>query len=206
MPPSMRRAGVGACTTTPGQARQANFGRLVTRTRNWTGSTSKRSAVSQPISTIVPRQQGQAALSGMRTCSTRGRWSGSRPRPFRRRAARKVLASSCFQKSIRPLPSHTRTFTRSARLDRNTSTTPENGSAPSSAAASAAKAWAPRRKSTGLVASRIRVPAGTVITARAPPPGAQCRPGRPCCQTASGGHSAARPRRDRAQSPGWPAP
>ena len=34
--------------------------------------------------------------------------------------------------------------------ERNTSTTPENGSVPSSAAASAAREWAPFRKSTGL--------------------------------------------------------
>ena len=69
MPPSIRRAGAGACTTTPSQARQAYFGRLVTRTRNWAGITSSRSAVSQPISTSAPWQQGQAVASGASTCS-----------------------------------------------------------------------------------------------------------------------------------------
>jgi hypothetical protein len=87
MPPSTRRAGAGAWTTTPPQARQANLGRLVTSTRNCTGCTSRRSAVSAPISTIAPRQHGQAVLSGSSVCSIRGRCAGSRPRPARRRAA-----------------------------------------------------------------------------------------------------------------------
>ena len=34
MPPSISRAGAGACTTVPTQVRQANFGRLVTMTRS----------------------------------------------------------------------------------------------------------------------------------------------------------------------------
>jgi hypothetical protein len=49
-----RGIAVGACTTTPSQARQANFGRLTARARNCTGITSNFSAVSQPISTMVP--------------------------------------------------------------------------------------------------------------------------------------------------------
>ena len=69
MPPSIRRAGAGACSTTPGQARQASFGRLVTRTRNWAGITSSRLAVSTPISTNGPWQQGQVVASGGNTCS-----------------------------------------------------------------------------------------------------------------------------------------
>ena len=54
MPPSISRVGAVAWTTTPSQARQAYFGRLVTSTRNCAGSTSSRSAVSAPISTIAP--------------------------------------------------------------------------------------------------------------------------------------------------------
>ena len=66
---------------------------------------------------------------------------------------------------------------RPARFARNTSTAPEKGSSPSASAASAAKACAPRRKSTGRVASRMRTPAGTLsfvpIVADAPAPAAE---------------------------------
>src|SRR6516162_2705964 len=41
-PPSIRRDGAGACTTVPGQLRQAYLGRCTTSTRNWAGITSSR--------------------------------------------------------------------------------------------------------------------------------------------------------------------
>ena len=59
MPPSISRAGAGACTTVPVQARQASFGRLVTITRNCAGITSSRSEVSSPI-TVMRRPAARA--------------------------------------------------------------------------------------------------------------------------------------------------
>jgi hypothetical protein len=80
-PPSISRSGAGACTTTPVQARQASLGRLVTSTRNRAGSTSSRSALSAPISTSGPSQQGQVSRSGSSTCLRRGKCAGDwRPR------------------------------------------------------------------------------------------------------------------------------
>src|SRR5471032_344598 len=81
MPPSIRRAGAGACTTVPGQARQASFGRLVTITRNCTGITSSRSEVSSPITVIGARQQGHAVSSGSSVTSI-----GPRSGPMCRKA------------------------------------------------------------------------------------------------------------------------
>jgi hypothetical protein len=49
---------------------------------------------------------------------------------------------------------------------RNTINAPSNGSWPRLEAASAARLWAPRRKSTGRVASMIRTPDGIVIMKR----------------------------------------
>jgi hypothetical protein len=57
-------------------------------------------------------------------------------------------------------------FTRSAHFARNTINAPSNGSWPRLEAASAARLWAPRRKSTGRVASMIRTPDGIVIMKR----------------------------------------
>ena len=68
----------------------------------------------------------------------------------------------------------TRLVTRSARFDRNTRTTPENGCSPSASAASAASPCAPLRKSTGRVATRTRTPLGIEITS--PTPGSRAAP------------------------------
>ncbi len=67
-----------------------------------------------------------------------------------------------------------RILIRSARRERNTSTAPENGSVPSTSAASAAKLCAPLRKSTGFVASRTRAPTGGAIMP--PTPGSPTAP------------------------------
>jgi hypothetical protein len=97
MPPSISRAGAGACTTVPGQVRQASFGRRVTITRNCAGITSSRSEVSSPITVIVARQHGQAVSSGASVTSTRGKCDGSAPRLSRRLAALSLRSSgSCF--------------------------------------------------------------------------------------------------------------
>jgi hypothetical protein len=53
---------------------------------------------------------------------------------------------------------------RSLRLARYTMTAPENGSSPSASCARAASVCAPLRKSTGRMASKMRTPAGTLIT------------------------------------------
>ena len=66
-PPSTRRGGADICRTVPGHARQASFGRRVTRTWNLAGVTSNRSDVSVPISTSAPLQQGQVVVSGVLT-------------------------------------------------------------------------------------------------------------------------------------------
>ena len=71
---------------------------------------------------------------------------------------------------LQPLPeqhqtgsSQAKIFKRSARLQRKTKIVPENGSCPSRSRTSAANPSAPLRKSTGLVAIRTRIPAGTVM-------------------------------------------
>src|SRR5579872_342139 len=69
-----------------------------------------------------------------------------------------------------PVPSHTRSFTRSARLVRNTSTAPENGSWANVSWASAARPSIPLRKSTGLVATKTRTPAGGTFMPPSPRP------------------------------------
>ena len=101
----------------PGRRGRRTSAAWSTRARNCTGITSSRSAVSQPISTIAPWQQGQAVLSGRaparraagapaagrawpgggRCSSCAARWSRllrlglgrrrARPRPPRRRTA-----------------------------------------------------------------------------------------------------------------------
>ena len=74
------------------------------------------------------------------------------------------------QHQTRPVPSHHSTLTRSARLGRNTTTTPENGSSPSSCSTNATRASCPLRKSTGRVASTIRgADPGTIIEGLATP-------------------------------------
>src|ERR1700704_5493822 len=87
MPPSISRAGAGACTTMPVHDRQASFGRLVTITRNCAGITSRRSEVSSPIIVMLARQHGHAVSSGASVTSIRGRCAGSAPRLARRLAA-----------------------------------------------------------------------------------------------------------------------
>jgi IstB-like ATP binding protein len=62
-PPSIRRGGAGACTTTSVQARQGYFGRRTTSTRNCTGTTSRRSGTSSPMRCSVPAQQGTRCCS-----------------------------------------------------------------------------------------------------------------------------------------------
>jgi hypothetical protein len=57
----------------------------VINTRNWAGSTSSRSALSAPISTSRPSQQGQVTRSGISTCVMRGKCGGNCPRLPRRR-------------------------------------------------------------------------------------------------------------------------
>ncbi len=59
-PPSIRRAGAGACTTTSSHLRQAYLGRRVTSTRNCAGTMSSRSG-------------GRPRRSGARDPSSRGR-------------------------------------------------------------------------------------------------------------------------------------
>src|SRR5437763_14189325 len=61
-PPSISRAGAGACTTVPSQVRQAYFGRRVTITWYCAGTTSSRCERSSPITCIAPPQHGQAVL------------------------------------------------------------------------------------------------------------------------------------------------
>src|SRR3954451_15308259 len=69
-----------------------------------------------------------------------------------------VLPSSRFQISTRPVPSYTSSFTRSARFERNTKTVPLNGSCCRIDCTIAARPSAPRRKSTGRVATSTRTP------------------------------------------------
>lgn len=62
-PPSINRGGAGACTILPGQARQAYLGRRTTRTRNWAGITSSRSAcVDRTSSVLLGFGRGQRLL------------------------------------------------------------------------------------------------------------------------------------------------
>ena len=84
--PSKSLAGAGACTTTSSQARQAYFGRRITTTRTWAGTTSRRSETSSPMRCKALAQHGQAVLSTSTRVSTRGRWEGRAPQ-FARRLA-----------------------------------------------------------------------------------------------------------------------
>ena len=66
-------------------------------TRYCAGITSSRDERSSPITCIAPPQHRQAVFSGSMTISTRGRCSGSEPRPARRVSARARLnAGSAF--------------------------------------------------------------------------------------------------------------
>ena len=76
---------------------------------------------------------------------------------------RNAFCSSRFHNSTRPEPSHATIFILSARFERNTKSVPENGSCPSVSRTSATSPSAPRRKSTGLVATITCIPAGTAI-------------------------------------------
>ncbi len=79
MPPSTSRAGAGAWTIGPSQARQAYLGRIVRSTRSRAGTRSSASLVSSPIRCICPVQHGHSVDAGSITCSTRGRCAGSAP-------------------------------------------------------------------------------------------------------------------------------
>src|ERR1700693_340093 len=90
-------------------------------------------------------------------------------------------ASSRFEYKTKPVPSQARILTRSLRLERNTNKSPQNGSPRSASVTSIAKESIPRRKSTGLVVTKIRRPDRTDIIASSAPlqaPGAapSCRP------------------------------
>src|SRR3954468_5541253 len=91
-PPAISLAGAAACTTPSWQLRQAYFGRRVTSPRYCAGMTSSRDERSSPITCIAPPQHRQAVVSGSMTISTRGRCSGSEPRPGPRVSARGRLA------------------------------------------------------------------------------------------------------------------
>ena len=71
---------------------------------------------------------------------------------------RNAVCDSCFHTSTKPLPSQTRILIRSARFERNTMTVAENGSSPSTSAATAAGPCAPLRKSPGRAAKSTRTP------------------------------------------------
>ncbi|MGY4167315.1 hypothetical protein ACVIM8_001388 [Bradyrhizobium sp. USDA 4529] len=88
MPPSMIWAGAGAWIT-PSAFLNAYLGRRVTITWNLTGTTSRRSDTSSPISTFC-LPACSASSSGSMTISTRSRWGA---KPLRRRGAR--LLSAC---------------------------------------------------------------------------------------------------------------
>jgi hypothetical protein len=83
-PPSISRAGAGACTIAASQVRHPYFGRRVTITWYCAGTTSSRCERSSPITCIALPQQGQAVSCGSTTTSTRGRYSGNGPRAARR--------------------------------------------------------------------------------------------------------------------------
>ena len=80
MPPSIRRAGAGACTTTPVQARQASFGRFVTSTRNWAGSRPAAPRCRRRSRPSAP-QHGQAVALRRQHHLDPRRCAGSGPRP-----------------------------------------------------------------------------------------------------------------------------
>ena len=68
------------------------------------GTTSSRCERSSPITCIAPPQHGQAVSSGSTTISTRGRCSGSGPRPARRFSERALRsAGSAFSCSASAL-------------------------------------------------------------------------------------------------------
>ena len=56
----------------PEQPWQAYFGRRVTSTRNWAGTTSRPSDTSSPILVISPQPQGHSVVSGSMIRSMRG--------------------------------------------------------------------------------------------------------------------------------------
>ncbi len=109
------------------------------------------------ISRAWRRDQSSPSTSAA-TCEAESRITpslmGGQRNPFRSRR---------FQKSTSPDPSHAKIFKRSARFERKMMITPENGSSWSCSLTRAARLSAPRRKSTGFVATSTRTPAGTAI-------------------------------------------
>src|SRR6266576_1871216 len=89
-PPSISRAGAGACMTPSSHDRQAYLGLRVTRTRNCAGTMSSRSLLSSPIRCNSPWQQGQILSSMSTTISIRGKCAGNAPRLPRRLRARAI--------------------------------------------------------------------------------------------------------------------
>ncbi len=101
------------CTTASWQVRPAYFGRPrddhpycptdQVRGLKAHGRTFSRGERSSPITCVAPPPHGQAVSSGVMTISTRGRWSGSRPRPARRLSARAFRSlGSAFSGSASP--------------------------------------------------------------------------------------------------------
>src|SRR4051794_20184153 len=94
-----------------------------------------------------------------------------------------VPPSRRFQISTSPVPSYTSSLTRSARFERNTKTVPLNGSCCRIDCTVLARPSAPRRKSTGRVATSTRTPGGKLPDrAEIMSPSAG---GRPCRETPS---------------------
>jgi hypothetical protein len=89
----------------------------------------------------------------------------------RRPPERPVLQPLPKQHQAGPVPRQD--LRRSARFDRKMKSVPENGSSRSCSRTRAARRSAPRRKSTGLVATSTRTPAGTAITS---PPSRRAAP------------------------------
>ena len=155
MPPSISRAGAGACTTVPAQARQANFGRLVTITRNCAGITSSRSEVSSPITVIGARQHGHAVSSGTSVTSIRGRCAGSAPRLARRLAALSLRSSgSCFSASASSLAI---ACSRASRPSCSCSSGRRSDLAPNCIRVSFSSRWRSRSFCASRIARRHRV-------------------------------------------------
>ena len=96
MPPSIKRAGAGACATASSHVRQAYLGLRVTSTRNRAGTMSSRSETSSPIRCSWPLQQGHALSSRSTMISTRGRCVGNAPRFIRRFCARAARSAGAF--------------------------------------------------------------------------------------------------------------
>ena len=78
----------------------------------------------------------------------------------------------------RPVPSHAKILIRSARFDRKTKNDPLKGLSRRVSLTNTARESMPRRKSTGCVATRMRSPVPSAITARSEQPIEPCA-GRP---------------------------